>query len=214
MKQPIIKILDIEVYFEGGTEFERGDAYMDDVNVLVTFYSRTGATERLAVWIAEGAIQAGAKIRLRRARDLMPEEVIRRFPEWAENRERMDKEYAAPRQADAEWADAIIVGTPDRDSFVSTELKAYIDLLALSDPERKFGRKIGSVFTSTYNQAVGKQSALLDAERILLELGLIVAPPSRTISGGSDDNEFELAHAHGTKVTEIARAIRLQTAIY
>ena len=70
---------------------------MDDVNVLVTFYSRTGLTERLAVWIAEGAIQAGAKIRLRRARDLMPPEVISRFPEWAENGERMDKEYAAPR---------------------------------------------------------------------------------------------------------------------
>jgi hypothetical protein len=26
---------------------------MDDVNVLVTFYSRTGSTERLAVWIED-----------------------------------------------------------------------------------------------------------------------------------------------------------------
>jgi hypothetical protein len=49
---------------------------MDDVNVLVVFYSRAGLTERLAVLLAEGAIQAGAKIRLRRSRDLMPEELI------------------------------------------------------------------------------------------------------------------------------------------
>src|SRR3954452_14685126 len=111
---------------------------MDDVNVLVTFYSRTGATERLAVWIAEGAIQAGAKIRLRRARDLMPTEVISRFPEWADNRERMDKEYAVPRLADAQWADVVIIGTPDRDVVISTELKAYLDVLAVSDPERRF----------------------------------------------------------------------------
>jgi hypothetical protein len=128
---------------------------MDDVNVLVTFYSRTGSTERLAVWIAEGAIQAGAKIRLRRARDLMPAEVISRFPEWADNRERMDKEYAAPRLVDAQWADAVIIGTPDRDVVISTELKAYLDVLAVSDPERHFERKIGSVFLQATTRLLG-----------------------------------------------------------
>jgi NAD(P)H dehydrogenase (quinone) len=142
----------------------------------------------------------------------MPEDVIRLFPKWAENRQRMDKEYAAPRQADAdaEWADAIIIGTPDRENCISTELKAYMDLISLSDPERKPGRKIGSVFTSTYNQAAGKQSALLDPERILLELGLVVVPPSRSVSGGFDaESEFELAHAQGRKVTEIVHALGL-----
>jgi NAD(P)H dehydrogenase (quinone) len=180
---------------------------MDDVNVLVTFYSRTGSTERLAVWIAEGAIQAGAKIRLRRARDLMPTEVISRFAEWADNRERMDKEYAVPRLADAQWADAVIIGTPDRDVVISTELKAYLDVLAVSDPERHFERKIGSVFSSSYNQVVGRP-AVLDAEKTLLDLGLLVAPATRDIGGKLDrEKEFDLAHAHGRKVTEIARAL-------
>src|SRR5947209_11926599 len=142
---------------------------MDDVNVLVTFYSRTGSTERLAVWIDEGAMQAGTKIRLRRARDLMPAEVISRSPEWADNRERMDKEYAAPRLADAQWADAVIIGTPDREVFISTELKAYLDVLAVSDPEHRFERKIGSVFSSSYNQVAGRP-AVSDAEKMLLAL--------------------------------------------
>src|SRR5438270_8831379 len=155
---------------------------MDDVNVLVTFYSRAGATERLAVWIAEGAIQAGAKIRLRRARDLMSPEVISRFPEWAENGGRMDKEYAAPRLTDAQWADAIIIGTPDRDVVISTELKAYLDMLAVSDPERHFERKIGSVFSSGYDQVLGRP-AVLDAEKTLLDLGFLVAPAGRVIGG-------------------------------
>jgi NAD(P)H dehydrogenase (quinone) len=184
---------------------------MDDVNVLVTFYSRTGGTERLAVWIAEGAIQAGAKIRLRRARDLMAPEVISRFPEWADNGERMDKEYAAPRLADAQWAEAIIIGTPDRDIVISTELKAYLDVLAVSDPERQFERKVGSVFSSSYDQIVGRP-AVLDAEKTLLDLGLLVAPASRDLGGKLDrEREFDLAHAHGRKVTEIARALRSQT---
>jgi NAD(P)H dehydrogenase (quinone) len=183
---------------------------MDDVNVLVTFYSRTDETERLAVWIAEGAIQAGARIRLRRARDLMPDEVISRVPGWSENRERMDKEYAAPRQADAEWADAILIGTPDTGNSVSTELKAYIDLLGVSVPAHALEQKIGSVFTSTYNAASGRQSALLDAQRVLLDLGLMVVPPIRAVRGRPEaENDFALAHAHGRRVVEIARALRL-----
>jgi NAD(P)H dehydrogenase (quinone) len=182
---------------------------MDDVNVLVTFYSRTDETERLAVWIAEGAIQAGARIRLRRARDLMPDEVISRVPGWSENRERMDKEYAAPRQADAEWADAILIGTPDTSNSISTELKAYIDLLAVSGPGDAFEQTIGSVFTSTYNPTSGGPSALLDAQRVLLNLGLIVVP-MRAAPGRPDaESDFALAHAHGRRVVEIARALRL-----
>jgi NAD(P)H dehydrogenase (quinone) len=181
---------------------------VDDVNVLVVFYSRTGSTERLAVWIAEGAIQAGAKIRLRRARDLMPADVISQFPEWAENGERMDKEYAAPRVPDAQWADAIIVGTPDRHVVISTELRAYLDLLAVSDPERRFERKVGSVFSSSYDQVLGRP-AVLDAEKTLLELGLLVAPGSRVNMDAGGETGYDLAHAHGRKVTEIARALRL-----
>ena len=181
---------------------------MDDVNVLVVFYSRTGSTERLAVWIAEGAIQAGAKIRLRRARDLMPADVISRFPEWAETGERMDKEYAAPRVPDAQWADAIIVGTPDRHVVISTELRAYLDLLAVSDPERRFERKLGSAFSSSYDQVLGRP-AVLDAEKALLDLGFLVVPAGRVIRGSEPEKGFDLAHAHGRKVTEIARAVCL-----
>lgn len=41
----------------------------------------------------------------------------------------MNAEYGAPTEADAEWADAIIFGTPTRFGNVSSELKAYIDSL-------------------------------------------------------------------------------------
>jgi hypothetical protein len=36
-----------------------------DINVLVTFWSRTGVTEKLALAAALGAVQAKANIRLR-----------------------------------------------------------------------------------------------------------------------------------------------------
>src|SRR3954469_24551293 len=99
---------------------------MDDVNVLVVFYSRTGLTERLAVLLAEGAIQAGAKIRLRRSRDLLPEELIAADEAWRSERDRMQKEFAAPRLEDVAWADVIAFGTPAAIRGVSGELGATL----------------------------------------------------------------------------------------
>ncbi len=35
-------------------------------------------------------------------------------PGWAENADRMNAAYEAPTEADAEWADAIVFGSPTR----------------------------------------------------------------------------------------------------
>ena len=43
---------------------------MLEVNVVVVFYSRYGATEQLALAAGVGAVQAHANIRLRRLKDL------------------------------------------------------------------------------------------------------------------------------------------------
>ncbi|MBV8552161.1 MAG: NAD(P)H-dependent oxidoreductase [Acidobacteriaceae bacterium] len=180
---------------------------MDDVNVLVTFYSRYGSTERLAVWIAEGAVQAGAKIRLRRARDLAPEEVVHQVPEWKENRDRMQKEYAAPTEADAKWADAIILGTPCRFGAVSAELKAYLDSLDTLWSEGKLNGKVGSAFTSSYAPQLGSESTLLSMYQVMAHLGLTMMPIGR-FNRDPAAEPFELAHLQGKTVTQIARALR------
>jgi multimeric flavodoxin WrbA len=92
---------------------------MQDVNVVVTFYSHHGATEKLALAAAVGAVEGRANIRLRRLPDI---EVVA-----AAERDRMNMDYVAPREADAVWADAIIVGVPSRIS--PAEWQGYIDSL-------------------------------------------------------------------------------------
>jgi hypothetical protein len=67
---------------------------MQDVNVVVVFCSGSESMERLALAAAVGAVQGRANIRLRR------------LPGAIES-----MEYVAPRDSDAEWADAIMVGT-------------------------------------------------------------------------------------------------------
>ena len=71
---------------------------MQDVNVVVVFYSRTGSTERLALAAAVGAVQGRALIRLRRLPDSADEADIGSDPEWKRNLVRMNKEFIALRE--------------------------------------------------------------------------------------------------------------------
>jgi len=77
---------------------------MSPINVLVIFYSRSGATETLALAAAVGAVQARASIRLRRLPD--PDEAVSSSEEALV---RMRKEYVPPAESDVKWADAIII---------------------------------------------------------------------------------------------------------
>jgi NAD(P)H dehydrogenase (quinone) len=109
---------------------------MQDVNVVVVFQSRLGSTERLALAAAVGAVQGRAFIRLR----WLPEED-------AENCARMSREYVAPRESDAEWAEAILVGMPEKRTAISPEFEKYFDSLGQLQARGKLAAKIGAAFT-------------------------------------------------------------------
>jgi hypothetical protein len=90
------------------------DSKVTPVNVVVVFYSRYGTTERLALAAGVGAIQAHANIRMRRLKDLADAETIARDFRWAENLERMNRDYIPPREIDVDWAEVILVAScPD-----------------------------------------------------------------------------------------------------
>lgn len=75
---------------------------MTKPKVLIAFYSRNGSTDILANAIAEGAVQQGAEVRLRCARELVGEDVISQVPGWRESALAMNEKYEAPTEADAE----------------------------------------------------------------------------------------------------------------
>jgi NAD(P)H dehydrogenase (quinone) len=178
---------------------------VDDVNVLITFYSRGGLTERIAVWLAEGAVQAGAKIKLRRARDIASEEIISRIPEWKANRDRMHEEFAAPTLVDAEWADVLALGAPASKGLLSPELCAYLDQFRSGELEGK----IGTAFTSGYSSLPGRESTSIQLQTAMLALGLTVIPQRLGVSTPTQADEWELAHAQGRNAVALARALKM-----
>jgi NAD(P)H dehydrogenase (quinone) len=200
---------------------------MDAVNVLIAFYSRNGSTEALAKAVAEGAKSEGGEVRLRRARDIVAEEIIERVPGWAENRDRMYGEYEAPTDTDAVWADAIVFGTPTRFGNVAAELKAYIDSLGGLWASGKLIGKAGGAFTSTSTVHGGNETTITSLYTPMAHLGLILVPlgyadPAMFIAGtpygassvsGQNSapptgDDLAVARFQGRRITQVARALK------
>ena len=161
--------------------------------ILIAFYSRNGATEALAKAIAEGAEGAGAEVRLRRARELVGPEVINSVPGWAESKARLDAAYPAPTPEDAEWADAIVFGSPTRFGIVSSELKAFIDSLGGLWFGGKLFNKAGAAFGATASTHGGAESTLLGLFAAMSHLGMVIVP-----NGYGDPITFQAGTPYGS----------------
>lgn len=194
--------------------------------ILIAFYSRTGVTEALAKAVAEGAQAAGAEVRLRRVREVVGPEVMAQVPGWPESAARMGTDYPVPTEADAEWADGIIFGTPTRFGNVSSELKAWVDSLGGLWHQGKLNGKAGSVFVSTGTLHGGNESTSLSAYNFMAHLGLIIVPlgygdpivfqagtpyGASSVSGQHSapptDNDLEAARYQGRRVAQVAAAL-------
>ncbi|API58589.1 NAD(P)H:quinone oxidoreductase, type IV [Tardibacter chloracetimidivorans] len=194
--------------------------------ILIAFYSRNGSTEALAKAVAEGAQAAGAEVRLRRARELVSEEVMKAAPGWLENARRMNAAYEAPTTADAEWADGIILGTPTRFGSVTSELKAWIDGLGGLWAKGALNGKAGSAFSSTSTAHGGNEATILGLYPPLAHLGLVIVPPgyadpvmyaagtpygATSISGQNatppTDADLAAARFQGRRVAEVAAVL-------
>lgn len=195
--------------------------------VLIVFYSRGGSTEALAKAIADGAVAAGAEVRLRRAREIVGEDIMAYVPGWAESAARMNAEYEAPTPDDAEWADAIVFGTPSRFGTVASELKAYIDSLGGLWFQGKLYGKVGGAFSSTGSLHGGNETAIVSLYPVLAHLGLVIVPlgygnpvlfaggtpyGATSVSGQQaappKDVEIEVARFQGQRVATVAASLR------
>lgn len=177
---------------------------MQDINTLVTFSSRTGSTEKLALAAALGAVQARANIRLRWLRENVDDETVDRVSGWRENRDRMAREYIAPREVDFLWADVLVIAMPARDGVSSSELKTYLDGLRAVQSAGKLSGKVGTAFTTEPAGTATSDPALVSLCSVLAGLDLVLVPPGLTPAGSA----IESALLHGRGITEVARDLR------
>ncbi|MEU4792759.1 NAD(P)H:quinone oxidoreductase [Micromonospora tulbaghiae] len=165
------------------------------VKVAVIYYSATGITYQMAQAAVEAAGEAGAEVRLRKVRELAPDEAIRSNSGWQAHRlETQDVMEAQPD--DLSWADVIIMGSPTRYGMIAAQLKQFIDTTGPLWAAGALADKVYSGFTSTATSHGGQEATLLSLYTVFYHWGGIVVTP-----GYTDPSQFVAGNPYGASHT-------------
>src|SRR5262245_7520523 len=126
-------------------------------NVAVIYYSATGTVFELAKTAATAAEKAGAEVRLRKVRELAPEEAIAANQGWADHAEATQHVVEASLD-DLEWADVIMLGAPTRYGLPAAQMKQFLDTTGPLWAQGRLINKIGTSFTATATRHGGQES--------------------------------------------------------
>lgn len=164
----------------------------DPVKVSVVYYSATGTLTELARTLADEAEKAGAEVRLRRAAELAPDDVIDTNPAWRANVEdTQDIPVATPD--DVVWADAVLFGSPTRYGNISGQLKMFIDSLGACWRQGLLQDKVYSGFAASSTLHGGQESTILALYNSIHHIGGIIVAP-----GYTDPTKFVDGNPYGT----------------
>ncbi|KGI77192.1 NAD(P)H:quinone oxidoreductase [Oleiagrimonas soli] len=195
-----------------------------DQDILVLYYSRSGATAQLARLIARGIEEVpGMHARLRQVPPVAPVTEVAQPPE---------PEDGAPyvtREDLAECA-ALAMGSPTRFGNMAAPLKHFLDGTGAEWASGTLAGKPAAVFTSTGTMHGGQESTLLSMMLPLLHHGMLLvgipyteAALNTTRTGGSpygashlagaqhelsvSEHERDLARALGKRLADVARRL-------
>lgn len=197
---------------------------MTTVEILIVYYSRHGATRRLAEAICEGVESvSGCQATLRTVPPVSPTTEATDPPVPSEGPPYVEA-------ADLARCHGLILGSPTRFGNMAAPMKYFLDGTISQWLAGDLIGKPASVFTSTASMHGGQEATLLSMMLPLLHHGaLIVGLPyseadlSNTRSGGTpygvshlagsdgglaiSDEEWRLAHAQGRRLSETALAL-------
>jgi NAD(P)H dehydrogenase (quinone) len=148
--------------------------------IAVIYYSATGNVHKLAEAIAEGAVETGAEVRLRRVAELAPEEAIAQNPEWMSHRDETADTVEEAGLEDLAWADGFAFGTPTRFGNPAAQLKQYLDTAGGLWFEGALADKAVTTFTSAMYPDGGLESTILALNNVFYHWGCVLVPPGYT----------------------------------
>ena len=172
------------------------------VKVAVIYYSATGTTYRLAQAVEEGASEAGADVRLRKVRELAPEEAIASRQGWADHR--LESQHVAEASHDdLIWADALVFGTPTRYGLPAAQLKQFLDTTGPLWAKGALLDKICSAFTCSATTHGGQETTIVNVNTTFYHWGAIIVGP-----GYADPIQFKAGNPYGASFTSNNGALK------
>jgi NAD(P)H dehydrogenase (quinone) len=147
--------------------------------IAVIYYSATGNVHTLAQAVAQGAVQAGAQVRLRRVAELAPDDAIDSNPAWRAHITATSDIQLASRD-DVSWADGLAFGTPTRFGNVSAQLKQFLDSMGPLWVAGELTNKVATGFMSSNTLHGGHEATLLALYNTVYHWGAVVVTPGYT----------------------------------
>ena len=194
-------------------------------NIAVIYYSTYGHTYRLAQAVEEGAKAAGAQTRLRRVRELAPDEVIATQKGWHDHRVATQHVQEATLD-DLEWADGFAFGAPTRYGGPAAQLKQFIDTTGPLWGKGALANKAATSFSGAGNAHGGQESTILAINNVFYHWGSVIVPTGYTspviyAAGGNpygtsntagndgkiDDAVLQAARWQGERLAHVAEAL-------
>lgn len=186
------------------------------MNVAVIYYSSTGNAYRVAQAVEEGARSAGAEVRLRKVRELAPDEAIASNKGWEQHRA-ATQHVAEATLADLEWADGFVFGTPTRFGAMSAQLKQFLDTTGPLWMKGALADKAATAFVGSSYPHGGQETTLMTIYNMMYHWGAVIVPPGYTDpsiskAGGNPYGTSYTDPRGGTLPDEVLAAARFQGA--
>lgn len=194
---------------------------MANPRILILFYSKTGHMLKMARSIAKDVEASGAELRLRKAAELAPREVIDNTPEWKAIYSQMSDIPDAVVE-DLVWMDGLIVGTPTRFGNMAAPMRNFWDQSGKLWMEGTLIGKAVSAFSSAEMVHGGQEATLLSMYPTFMAHGMIIVGIPGNVkelyksgsyygalsSGEPNDTDLVVARHMTNRLVEITRKLR------
>ncbi|MGM0558331.1 MAG: NAD(P)H:quinone oxidoreductase [Myxococcota bacterium] len=169
---------------------------MSDVKLAIIYYSTYGTNHTVATRAAEAAEAAGAEVRLRRAAETAPDEVVESQDAWKEQLEKT-KHIPEAEPDDLVWSDGYLFVSPTRYGNAASQMRAFIDTLGPVWQKGLLANKAASAMTSAQNTHGGQETTLQTLYFSFMHWGAILVPP-----GYTDESVFAAGgNPYGVSIT-------------
>ncbi|QTM98590.1 NAD(P)H:quinone oxidoreductase [Sediminibacillus dalangtanensis] len=184
------------------------------VKMAIFYYSSTGTNYQLAQWAESAAKDAGAEVRVRKIKELAPEEAIAQNPAWKEHYE-ATKDVPEATNDDLDWADGFIFSVPTRFGNVPSQAKQFFDQAGGLWAEGKLVNKVVSAMTSAQNPHGGQEATTLNLYTTMFHWGAIIVGPGYTdpvtfAAGGNPYGISVSVDQDGNMIEDVEAAVKHQ----
>jgi NAD(P)H dehydrogenase (quinone) len=166
-----------------------------ELKTSIIYYSATGSVYAMAQAAAKAAEHAGSEVRLRKVRELAPEEAIASNEGWAAHA-RQTQDVPEATLDDLDWADLLILGAPTRYGMPAAQLKQFIDTTGPLWGAGKLVNKVATAFTSAATAHGGQETTITSLNNTFYHWGCVIVPP-----GYADPIQFQTGNPYGTSHT-------------